>query len=98
MNKWRRLTCARNSSVHLSLKHLLKHLSHKIKVTHLKSLQIPLITHVRTCYMFRLYSIFQASKGKSKGKGKGKVVPFHDMKAYRGSRSIFPLILNFGNR
>jgi hypothetical protein len=29
-------------------------------------------------------------------KGKGKVVPFHVMKAYRGSRSIAPLILNLG--
>jgi hypothetical protein len=29
---------------------------------------------------------------------KGKVVPFHAMKAYRGSRGIAPLILKFGVR
>jgi hypothetical protein len=31
-----------------------------------------------------------------KGKGKCKVVAFHAMKAYWGSRSIAPLILNLG--
>jgi hypothetical protein len=29
--------------------------------------------------------------------GKGKALPVHSVKAYRRSRSIIPLILNFGN-
>ena len=59
MNEWRRLTCARNSSEHLSLKHLLKHISHRTKVTHFKLIHIPFITDVRTCYVFRPYAIFK---------------------------------------
>jgi hypothetical protein len=63
MNKCRRLTCVRNSSVHLSLKHLLKHLlkhtRHRIRVTLSKSIQIPFIADDRTCYIFRPYAIFK---------------------------------------
>jgi len=35
---------------------------------------------------------------KSKRKGKGKVIPVYNIKVYRGSIGVAPLILNLGSR